>query len=269
MTVNWTEIDEFAKQLIYRAGETIRESFKNPLQIDSKSDANDLVTNMDKEIEKYFVQEVKKAYASHHIMGEEGFGEQLKSLDGTVWIVDPIDGTMNFVHQQRNFAVSVGIYHNGIGMLGYIYDVVLDELYHARKDHGAFLNQKQLAPLKPVAVKESILALNATWVTPHDKVPYEVFGPLVHKVRGTRSYGSAALEMAYIASGRLDGYLTMRLSPWDIAGGKIIIEEVGGVVTDLFNNDHTLLSKESFFAGNPTVHKEIFEQYIQGKLEVK
>ncbi|MEW9501453.1 inositol monophosphatase family protein [Jeotgalibacillus marinus] len=266
MTTNWQEIDLFAKNLIDRAGETIRHSFRNKLQIETKSDANDLVTNMDKEIEKFFVEKINAFDSSHHIMGEEGYGDQLTSMDGVVWIVDPIDGTMNFVHQQRNFAISVGIYEDGVGMLGYIYDVVLDELYHAHKGHGAYLNNSKLEMLKDVKLEESILALNTTWVTPHDRVPYEVFGPLVHKVRGTRSYGSAALEMAYIATGRIDGYLTMRLSPWDIAGGKVIIEEVGGIVTDLFNQPHTLLSKASVFAGNPAVHKIIYEHYLKEKL---
>ncbi|KIL44733.1 inositol monophosphatase family protein [Jeotgalibacillus soli] len=267
MTINWDEIDAFSKELIYKAGEKIRQSFQEKLQIDTKSDANDLVTNMDKEIERFFVEEVKKFDPSHQLIGEEGFGDQLDTLNGIVWIVDPIDGTMNFVHQQRNFAVSVGIYHDGVGMLGYVYDVVLDELYHAYKGQGAYLNNKKLPLLKPVDIEQSILALNTLWVAPHESIPYEVFAPLVHKARGTRSYGSAALEMAYIAAGRLDGYITMRLSPWDIAGGKVLIEEVGGVVTDLYNEPHSLLEKSSFLAGNPSIHKVIFEQYIEGKLK--
>ncbi|KIL47564.1 inositol monophosphatase family protein [Jeotgalibacillus campisalis] len=266
MTINWDEVDGFARGLISNAGETIRKSFSSTLSIETKSNVNDLVTNMDKEIEQYFVKQVNDFDSSHKIMGEEGYGDSLTTLDGVVWIIDPIDGTMNFVHQQRNFAISVGVYHNGIGMLGYIYDVVADELYHAQKGKGAFLNQTQIPHLKPVNLTEAILALNATWVTKHDKVPYEVFGPLVHKVRGTRSYGSAALELAYVACGRLDGYLTMRLSPWDIAGGKVILEEVGGVVTNLKNGPHTLIEKDSLFAGNPSVHKEIYNDYLKGKL---
>ncbi|MGD7043532.1 inositol monophosphatase family protein [Jeotgalibacillus proteolyticus] len=266
MTTQWNEVDEFAKKLIYNAGSTIRKSFSSTLNIETKSDANDLVTNMDKEIEQYFVKEVNQFDSSHKIMGEEGYGDSLSTLEGVVWIVDPIDGTMNFVHQQRNFAISVGIYHNGTGKLGYIYDVVADELYHAHSGKGAYLNDTPIPPLKPARLSEAILAVNATWVTPHSKVPYEVFGALVHKVRGTRSYGSAALELAYVACGRLDGYLTMRLSPWDIAGGKIIIEEVGGVVTNLHNQPHTLTNKDSLFAGNPSVHEEIYTEYLRGKL---
>ncbi|PPA72193.1 inositol monophosphatase family protein [Jeotgalibacillus proteolyticus] len=266
MTENWNEIDRFAKDLIHHAGETIKNSFKDKLSIESKSNANDLVTNMDKEIEQYFVKEIRRYNPDHKILGEEGYGDQVTSHEGTVWIVDPIDGTMNFVHQQRNFAISIGIYHNGIGMLGYIYDVVLDELYHAHKGNGAYMNEEKLKPLKPVPVSEAIFSINATWITPHEKVPYQIFGPIVHDVRGTRSYGSAALELAYVAAGRLDGYLTMRLAPWDIAGGKILIEEVGGVVTNLQNQTHSLLGKDSLFAGNADVHNEIYQNYLQGKL---
>ncbi|TFE03633.1 inositol monophosphatase family protein [Jeotgalibacillus sp. R-1-5s-1] len=256
------EMDRFAKELIKRAGQTIIKSFDDVLNIETKSNANDLVTNMDKQIERFFVKEIQDKYPDHKILGEEGFGDQVKSLDGTVWIIDPIDGTMNFVHQQRNFAISIGVYEEGEGILGYIYDVVHDELYWASKGEGAYLNDKKLSPLKEVKLEESILALNATWVAPHERIPFEAFTPLVRKARGTRSYGSAALELAYIATGGIDGYMTMRLAPWDVAGGKVIIEEVGGKMTDLSNNPLNLIDSSPVFAGNASLHDEIYTEYL-------
>ncbi|TFE00290.1 inositol monophosphatase family protein [Jeotgalibacillus salarius] len=262
MEENWLEIDEFAKSSIKEAGQEIIDSFDEVLKIQTKSNVNDLVTNMDKQIEKLFVEKIKDLFPHHRVMGEEGFGDQVTDMEGTVWIIDPIDGTMNFVHQQRNFAISIGVYHEGKGMLGYIYDVVSDDLYHAKKDEGAYLNGEKLSPLKDVPLEEAILSLNATWLVPNKKVNHEVFVPLVHRVRGTRSYGSAAIELAYIAAGRLDGYITMRLAPWDFAGGKVLIEEVGGVVTDLNGSELSMVNHSPVFAGNPSVHREVQKKYL-------
>ncbi|MBM7578349.1 inositol monophosphatase family protein [Jeotgalibacillus terrae] len=263
MKENWNDIDQFAKNSIKGAGSKIIDSFDEVLKIQTKSNVNDLVTNMDKEIEKYFVEKIKDRYPSHRVLGEEGFGDQVEDTDGTVWIIDPIDGTMNFVHQQRNFAISIGIFHEGIGILGYIYDVVADELYHAYRGHGAYLNEERLSQLKEVPVEEAILSINATWLIPNKKIDHEQFASLVKRVRGTRSYGSAAIELAYIAAGRLDGYLTMRLSPWDFAGGKVLIEEVGGTITDLKGNNLSLVENSPVFAGNPAVHSEVLKKYLK------
>ncbi|MGM0844445.1 MAG: inositol monophosphatase family protein [Bacillota bacterium] len=260
---NWQEVDSYVKNWINEAGERIRDSFQTRLSIQTKSNRNDLVTNVDQETEQFFIEKIRSTYPEHRILGEEGFGDELKDLKGTVWIIDPIDGTMNFVHQQRNFAISIGIYHEGEGLLGYIYDVVHDELYHARKGQGAFMNDIKLPALKEVDVRDSIIGVNALWVTENKKIDREVLAPLVRDVRGTRSYGSAAMEMAYVASGRIDGYMTMRLAPWDIAAGKVIIEEVGGVVTSLFGGELNMLEKSSVFSCKPGLHGEILEKYLK------
>src|SRR5690625_3944855 len=104
-----------AKEWVEEAGEFIRERIHNPMVVDTKAHANDLVTEMDKNIEKFFVEKIKDKYPDHLLMGEEGYGDEVTSLEGTIWIIDPIDGTTNFVHQKKNFAISVGIYHDGIG----------------------------------------------------------------------------------------------------------------------------------------------------------
>ena len=98
------------------------------LIIESKSEANDLVTNIDKETEQFFIQHIKADFPDHRIFGEEGFGDEIKDLNGYVWILDPIDGTTNFIHQKKNFAISLGIYKDGVGILGYIYNVMEDAL---------------------------------------------------------------------------------------------------------------------------------------------
>src|SRR5699024_7991537 len=139
---------------------------------------------------------------------EEGYGDELHTLDGIVWIVDPIDGTMNFVEQKRNFAISIGIYEDGIGEIGFIYNVVDDILYSAKRGEGAFKNEHKLPMLQnDLKLEESLLSLTHYWLCDNSIVNKENMMDLVQKVRGTRSYGSAALEFAFVAEGVLDGYL--------------------------------------------------------------
>ena len=260
---NWLEIDTYAKQWIKEAGEKIKESFSTKLVIQTKSNKNDLVTQIDKSTEEFLTTQINKVYPSHRILGEEGISESLDSLKGIVWIIDPIDGTMNFVHMQRDFAISIGIYEDGIGKIGLIYDVVAGELYHAFKGEGVYMNDTKLQPLEEVKVEEAIIGLNATWVTENKRIDPSILSPLAKDVRGTRSFGSACLELAYIAAGRIDAYITLRLSPWDYAAGKVMIEELGGKVTTLRNESLDLLSQQTFFASKPGVHGEILKKYLK------
>jgi myo-inositol-1(or 4)-monophosphatase len=260
---DWKKIDTYAKEWIKEAGERLKTSFEEKLNIETKTNPNDLVTNMDRETEQFFMDKITETFPQHRILGEEGMGHDVKDLNGIVWIIDPIDGTMNFIHQQRNFAISIGILEDGKGEIGLVYDVVHDELYHTIKGQGAYMNDKELPQLKQVSVKETILSLNATWVTENRKIDPSILGPLVRDVRGTRSYGSAALELAFVAAGRLDAYITLRLSPWDFAGGAILIEEVGGEVSDLRGNPLDYLHGGPLFVSKPGLHKEIGENYLK------
>ena len=261
--MNWDQIYDQAKEWVYEAGAKIRFSFNKTLDIETKSNANDLVTNMDKEIEQFFISKIREVYPEHKVMGEEGFGDTLGSLEGIVWMIDPIDGTMNFIHQQRNFAISLAVYENGVGKIGIIYDVVHDELYHAVRGKGAFINEQALVPLKTTTVRESIIGLNATWVIENHRIDHNLMIPLVKAARGTRSYGSAALELAFVATGRVDAYLSMRLSPWDVAAGAVLIEELGGIVTNLRGEKLNFLAQDSLFTAKPGLHQSILKDYLK------
>lgn len=257
------EIYTYAIAWIREAGERIKESFKATLNVETKSNPNDLVTNIDKETEQFFITRINEKFPEHRVLGEEGNGDDLEELTGVVWIIDPIDGTMNFVHQQRNFAISVGIYEDGVGKIGLIYDVVHDELYHAKRGEGAFMNKTPLPKLKKVKVHEAVIGLNATWVTANRRIDPSLLGALVKDVRGTRSYGSAAIEMAQVAAGRLDAYITLRLSPWDFAAGLILIEEVGGVASTLRGEPINLLEQNSVFISKPGLFDEVLQGYLK------
>ncbi|MBW8348681.1 inositol monophosphatase family protein [Bacillus sp. IITD106] len=259
--VNWSIVDSLVKEWLKEAGRNIIASFETALQIDTKADANDLVTNIDKEIEQFFTNHIRRRFPSHKILGEEGFGDEIKKMDGVIWIIDPIDGTMNFIHQQRNFFISIGIFENGEGKLGYLYDVVHNELYFAKRGEGAYWDDIKLPTLEKVDVNEAVIGLSAALLTSNDSKNKLI--PLVKDVRGTRSYGSAALEFAYVATGRLDAYISKMLSPWDFAGGKIIVEEVGGVVTDFKGESLNLLEKSPIIVAKPGLHEKLIKEYFQ------
>lgn len=264
--MNWEEIDTNAKNWIKEAGAIIRNSFKDEVTVNYKSNPSDLVTNMDHQVEQFFIEKIKSTYPDHQILGEEGFGDDISEEKGTLWIVDPIDGTMNFVHQQRHFTISVGVYHDGVGMIGLIYDVVSDDLFSAREGNGAFLNENRLKPLKEVEVDKALVGMNSTWVTENRRIDPKILTPLVRDVRGVRSYGSAALEMAYVSAGILDAYITLRLSPWDFAAGLILINEVGGVASTLTGEKIRLLDQNSVIVAKPLLHEQILNRYIKGRL---
>lgn len=231
---------------ILEAGTIIRKKMNNPLKINFKSNPKDLVTEMDKEVEFFFASKIKRHYPEHLLLSEEGFGDKLLSSAGTIWILDPIDGTMNFVHQKQNFAISLAIYHQGIGEIGFIYDVMNNNLYSALRNGGAFKNNRKLPPLDPnKKLNEAIVSLNHHWLTENRLVDEKVMHQLVKDVRGTRTYGSAAIEFGYVAEGANDAYITMRLEPWDIAAGRIIVAEVGGLTTNIFGEPVDMLSKSS------------------------
>ncbi|MEG0259503.1 MAG: inositol monophosphatase family protein [Lysinibacillus sp.] len=256
------QLDQFAKDIIIEAGERIRNAFSYDLVVETKSNANDLVTNIDREIELFFIKKIKAFDASHKILGEEGMGEKVDSLDGVVWIIDPIDGTMNFVKQHRHFMISIGIFKDGIGKLGYIFDVMREDLFYAIAGEGAWYNDSPLRKLQPILIEEAVIGINASWVAPSRHIQHEKVIELVRKVRGTRSYGSAAMEIAFVVSGKLDAYVSMRLAPWDIGGGTIIAQEVGAIATNLHGKQFDFLHQDTFIIANPSIHKELLENYI-------
>ncbi|WP_200915623.1 inositol monophosphatase family protein [Margalitia shackletonii] len=262
MVTNWDQVHTDVIEWIKEAGNKITESFTHTLQIQTKSDRNDLVTNIDKQIEQFFIKKIREKYPEHLILGEEGYGENVHNTEGTIWIIDPIDGTVNFVHQQRNFSISIGIYENGIGKLGYIYDVVHKELYHVIAGSGAYFNGNRLPKLQEPQLSDAIVGINATWLISNKHVPVENLHKLVRDVRSTRSLGSAALEMAYIATGRFDAYIAMRLSPWDFAAGKMLVEELGGSITTVKGEPLNILEGSTVFVSKPGLHQKILRDYL-------
>lgn len=247
-----------AEQWILEAGTIIKNRLKNPIEIDTKANENDLVTNVDKEIELFFARKINEFYPEDLFLGEEGYGNEVTSLDGTVWIIDPIDGTTNFIHLQQNFAISVGIFHEGIGEIGFIYDVMADNLYHAERGKGAYKNNEKLETLNEnVTIQKALISFNHDLLIKNTKVNSEILKDLVLRVRGTRIVGAAALDIAYVAEGLLEGYYSEELAPWDIAAGSIILKEVFGEITRVNGEEVNILERGSILACNSALKSRL------------
>lgn len=260
------KIFEQAKTWVLEAGELIRQKMDDPLVIDTKANANDLVTTIDRDTEAFLATNIKHTFPDHFILSEEGFGDNLSTPDGVVWIIDPIDGTINFVNQKRNFAISVGIFVDGVGEMGIVYDVMAGNLYTAKRGEGAFKNDQKLSPLKEeLNLGESILGLNHNWLCENPVVDEIEIQQLVKRVRGTRAYGSAALKLAFLAEGIIDSYISMNLAPWDIAGGMVLVSEVGGVTTNIDGNTVNMLGTDSTISCHPAILEDLLEVMKKGR----
>lgn len=246
-----------ARSWIKIAGERIRQSFSNDIMIDTKSNLNDLVTNIDRETEEFFAYNINELFPDHFLYSEEGYGDNLSNLVGTVWILDPIDGTANFIHQKRNFAISLAIYHEGIPVFGYVYDVVEDKLYFAEKNYGAYINDVPVpSRVKERSLQESLLSCNLKLL----KSPESKAGNIFQYARDLRLYKCASLEIVYVGLGILDAFLAPRLSFWDIAAAKVFAEELQCVITQLDGTPFPEINKGSVLAAPKKLQKEILEK---------
>ncbi|AAW54081.1 inositol monophosphatase family protein [Staphylococcus epidermidis] len=251
---------DFAKGLILEAGNKVRLMMQEELDIKTKSNPNDLVTNVDKATENYLYETILHNYPDHQVIGEEGHGHNLEYLKGVIWVIDPIDGTLNFVHQKENFAISIGIYHDGKPYAGFVYDVMKDVLYHAKVGQGAFENTHKLEMIQNTELKRSIIGINPNWLT--KPILSDIFSSIVNEARSARAYGSAALEIISVAKGQLAAYLTPRLQPWDFAGGLLILNEVGGIGTNLLGDKLDFNQPNSILIANPSLHREILNHHL-------
>lgn len=240
------------------AGELSLQRMLQPYTVEYKTCASDLVTAVDKEVERLVVEMIRKSFPDHGILGEESTFQGDPSLYDTLWIIDPIDGTTNFVHQQINFSVSIAVYHKGEGLIGVVYDPSRNEMFHAVKGKGAFLNDRPLHLDRHVTLEEALLCTSVFWNKQAEQIGIDqIVKKLAGKARGMRLLGSAALEMAYVASGRLDGYVSLSLNPWDFGAGKILVEEAGGTVTKMNGQPLPYNEKSSVMACNPTFYEEL------------
>lgn len=208
------------------------------LTIESKG-RNDFVTQVDRSAEAEIIKVIRKAYPQHAILGEEG---GMTGSNEVVWIVDPLDGTTNFLHGLPHFAVSIGIQVRGKLEHGVIYAPSTQDLYIATRGSGATLNNRKI---RGSSTKELDSALIGTGI-PIEANLLDAYLPMLKTIAGNsagiRRAGSAALDLAYVAAGRLDGFFELGLKPWDMAAGIVLVQEAGGTVTELYGNGDPMSS---------------------------
>ncbi|RRD93918.1 inositol monophosphatase family protein [Clostridiales bacterium COT073_COT-073] len=247
--------------LIYRAGDRIKVIMKQDLEIQEKSSFRDLVTNVDKEIEDFFIANIKARFPEHRIMGEESVDHQFSSLEGMVWIIDPIDGTMNFIKQQDNFGIMISLFQNGVGLLGYIYDVMRDKMCFAIKGYGAYVNGMRLPKAGnlgmldlPIIVADCVMRSDV----PQTKA-------LLQKTLAFRSLGSSALAEIAVFEGKVCAYFSYKISPWDISPSVMIAKELGYLTETVDGQPADLLRQNTCIIGTEKAVREI--QAIAGELK--
>ncbi len=211
------------------------------LQVSEKGPA-DFVTAGDLRAEKVLHAELKRARPTYGLLLEEG-GTFEGSDNSRRWIVDPLDGTLNFLHGIPHFAISIGLEHDGEIIAGVIYDPLRDELFHAEKGGGAYLNDRRLRVSSRSRIDHAVVATGIPWSGRTKHVEYlDQIATVMTRCAGIRRMGSAALDLAYVAAGRYEGFWEPSLSPWDIAAGILLVREAGGLVSEIDGGDDVLAS---------------------------
>jgi myo-inositol-1(or 4)-monophosphatase len=244
------------EELARAAGEILREGFGSALQVENKG-AIDLVTQVDKEAEAFLLQQISERFPESQALGEEG--GRLSGAGEGKWFIDPIDGTTNFAHGLPIFCVSIGYAKADELLLGVVYNPIHEELYKAERGDGAQLNEKSIHVNQVESVGDSMLVTGFPYdirTNPDNNLAeYARFALRTH---GVRRLGAAALDLCYVAAGYVDGYWEKSIKPWDIAAGALIVQEAGGLVTDI-NGNLDFMSQKHILAANPTLHAEMLK----------
>jgi myo-inositol-1(or 4)-monophosphatase len=220
----------------------------------SEKQHNDFVTDVDQAAEGAIIEVLQKAYPAHAFLGEEsGTVGNVNDESEFVWIIDPLDGTTNFMHGFPQYSVSIALQQRGVVTLGVVYDPVRNELFTAEKGSGAFLNDKRIRVRKLDRISGALLGTGYKNGSQKALEEYlKMYGIMAERSHGVRRAGSAALDLAYVASGRLDGYYEKGLQPWDIAAGTLLVTEAGGIAGE-FNGESQYMRTGNVIAGGPRV----------------
>lgn len=250
------EQDKLIKEWLYDIKEYLNSNREKVLDVEQKTAANDLVTEMDKSIEEQLVFNIRKHFPEDKIIGEEGYGDDITTMDGRVWIVDPIDGTLNFVKQKENFAVMLAVYEDGIGQLAYVFDITKDKLYSAIKDGGVSCNEKLIGKPQDLLLSEGLIASSSALMIKNNTRGLQ---KIAEESLGVRMLGSAGLETIEMVKGNVVAYMASNLKPWDIAPGIVFMQELGMLATDFKGTPLNLLSNNNLLLSTKKAHEKIVE----------
>ena len=239
------------------AGEVLSSGFGKNFSIEYKTNLANLVTEFDKKSEKTIIDFIKKEFPTHSVLAEESGMHD--SSSEYLWVIDPLDGTTNFAHGLPIFSVSIGVQKNGEMIYGVVYDVMRDAMYSAEKGSGAFCNGRKLSVSSNDDLHKSVLVTGFPYnVHENPDFAFERFNAFLRVARAVRRLGSAAIDMCYVAEGVFDGFWEVSLNAWDMAAGKLLIEEAGGIVTDFQGKPMNIFDKQ-ILASNGKVHSAMID----------
>jgi len=237
-----------------KAGEIQLSGLGKEKNVRYKGEIN-LVTEIDKKSETVIIQHILSKYPDHNILAEESHPD--KRSGEFLWIIDPIDGTTNYAHEFPFFCVSIALSIDKEITVGVIYDALRDELFYSTKNGGAFYNNERIHVSRTTELRQSLIGTGFPYeITIESK---EFFSHFLMKAQAIRRAGSAALDLAYLANGRLDGFWELCLHPWDTAAGIVLVEEAGGMVTDFNGGDYSIFRKE-ILATNGKIHSQMIKE---------
>ncbi|MBK8685341.1 MAG: inositol monophosphatase family protein [Chitinophagaceae bacterium] len=242
---------------VHAGADLLRHYFEGTFEIQSKDSLNNLVTEVDKKAEEAIIDVIRAEFPEHFILSEEA-GEMSTGSEYK-WIIDPIDGTVNFAHGIPICCISIGLEHNGVMMLGAVFNPFMNELFFAERGKGAFLNNRPLKVSNNDQMESACLVTGFPyrWVEVHMD-PISVFERFIRMGLPVRRLGSAAIDLCWVAAGRFDGFWEYNLNPWDIAAGYLIIEEAGGRISN-FNGDPYSVYDKQTLATNGKIHEAMLK----------
>jgi myo-inositol-1(or 4)-monophosphatase len=256
------ELEVFLGELVRRAGEILLRRWSDRHQIRTKVSYRDLVTEVDQQVETFLLDSIRRRFPGHAILAEEsqsdGCGSMAAGSDAGSWrwIIDPLDGTTNYVHGFPFFCVSVALEHEGAVALGAVFDPVRHELFVAKRGQGAWLNGRRLSVSGTKEIGESLLITGFPYTQESALRNLCLFSKVLPCAQAVRRLGSAALDLCYVAAGRADGFWEPDLKPWDVAAGALMVEEAGGLVTDFSGRPFHLTAGE-LLATNGHIHRAL------------
>ncbi len=255
---NINKLKEVMLLAAYEAAKIQLEYFETDFEIGRKLNYCDLVTEVDKKSEAKIIEIIHNNFPGHNVLGEEG-GDLLKKSD-YIWIVDPIDGTVNYAHSVPIFCVSIAIEYKGEVILGVVYSPKTGEKFHAEKGKGAYLNEKKIQVSDVELLKDSLLVTGFPYGS-KDNYDHCIdhFVNFIKLGLPVRRLGSAAIDICYLACGRFDGFWEVNLNPWDVAAGCLILLEAGGKVTDFIGELYSIYGKQILASNGRKVHDEMIE----------
>jgi myo-inositol-1(or 4)-monophosphatase len=259
---------ETAVEIAREAGALVVNFLERRVPFETKGEF-DLVTAADRASEKLIVERLRSYFPAHSIMAEEGGG--IDKASEYQWFVDPVDGTTNFAHAFPFFNVTLGLARAGEMVAGVVYDPVRQEMFTAERGAGAYLNNRRIHVSAAAHVSDSLASTGFPSRKRHHNINIHFYYQLAMASHGVRRTGSAALDLAYVAAGRLDFFWEFGLKPWDMAAGSLLVQEAGGRISDMRGASHSVLSSDTLLADNSLLHDEIisaFDEIFRGNLRV-